>query len=244
MEFVNITDNNSNIFGLDDDERRSFQIYGYQGNKSKESGILYLGMSHMEKKVDGIYFENKITYFTDDDKVQIDQTENNFQISNDGEFNLTNENSDKFFEFEKTNKSSEISSNMIEFVDSDQSKRIQIINTTTGFTIFYMKQGMLDRYEEYHFCDDQDIISMDQDSFSILKAILRNIVNKYDFQAARRSLTRWQNSESDSESESDDDLDDTEKEMASLGIYEEAEDDDDDDDDDDEMMNHNGIINI
>ncbi len=232
----------SSYYNIFDKTAKYYNIYGYY--VEKESNYIFLGSSetfHGDKGQMNMNIIGKL--YTYRDNVE------HCDISSKCAYNINSDNkifrkiSGKYYDLDFDNMiSSDITSNMIEILNEDNTKRIQIIKSEFGFNIFYINDGNLFAYEEYYQKELPESIEVNQKNLSIIDLIIKNLVNKYN-------ITNIAINNNDSESD-DSDLSDTDREMMELGIYnmnlndnesesstddnDDESDDDDDEDDDDE----------
>ncbi len=244
-----------NMFGTNDsNDIKHFKIYGYQINQDTQKGMIFLGSSQIKMEM-SLSIQNSIHYYSDEGYSELGVFDTQQVLNQELDKinrNYIGEDIDKTFSEEFA--SSDQSANMIEFVNSELDKRIQIVQSDSGFNIFYIINGDFVRYEEYHLYPSQVDVVFDDESLSVIKVMLKNVVDKYNLKFANKILAIWKIEDMDLSSDEEDfDMSDTEKEMRELGIYNELEgsddeseesnsissdddnDDTEDDDDDDEI---------
>jgi hypothetical protein len=202
----------SSYYNIFDKNTKYFNIYGYYLEKGEN--YIFLGTSETFHSDEGKMNMNTIgkLYNYSDNKEYYDASSNyTYNINSDSKILRTVSN--KYYNLDVDNMiSSDVNNNMIEIINEDDTKRIQLIKSEFGFNIFYISNGNLYAYEEYYKKEQLESMKINQKNLSIIELIIQNLVNKYNI----TNIININNNKYDSDDSS---LSDTDREMMELGIY-------------------------
>ena len=229
----------NNIFGnIDLPNNQYYKIYGYMLNPNKHVEYNYgiLGRGEVSFTKDrNLLIKSSISYYND-----VTSEINNYDQQQVFLPNSTNSLVRNFIGddlssiFQEQMVISENYSNMIELANSDLTKIIQIICGDESVGIFYIKEGAIIRYEEYHPIQNDHTMDyqLSNEEKLIAKTITNNLIKKYSIKELNQKSNENINID-DNQNSDESDISDTEREMRELGIFNEAEAESDSDSDSD-----------